>query len=75
LEGQFIENDDYAHWIKCAAVDDDIWTQQKMGKDDEPKVHLYHVQMIDDLAIEDGRWGQIKAKIKFDESLNEEQRN
>jgi hypothetical protein len=45
-----------------------------MGKDDEPKIHLYHVQMIDDLAIEDGRWAQIKAKIKFDESLNEEQR-
>jgi hypothetical protein len=43
-----------------------------MGKDDEPKVHLYHVQMINDLAIEDGTWAQIKAKIKFDESLNEE---
>ncbi len=46
-----------------------------MGKNDEPKVHLYPVQMINDLAIDDGGWAQIKAKIKFDESLNEEQRN
>jgi hypothetical protein len=45
-----------------------------MGKDDEPKIHLYPVQMIDDLAIKDGRWVQIKANIKFDELLNEEQR-
>jgi hypothetical protein len=45
-----------------------------MGKDDEPKVHLYPIQMINDFVIEDGKWVQIKAKIKFDELLNEEQR-
>jgi len=36
-------------------------------------VHLYIVQIINDLIEEGSRWTQIKNKIKLDESLNEEQ--
>lgn len=40
----------------------------------EPKVHLYHVQIDEELIIEGGRWDQIKGKIKLDESLDERQK-
>ncbi len=36
-------------------------------------MHLYPVQISDDLIAEGNRWTQIKNKIKLDESWNEEQ--
>ncbi len=47
--------------------------QQRLGKTIEPNVHLYLVQVSDDLIEGGNRWTQIKNKIKLDESLNEEQ--
>jgi hypothetical protein len=34
--------------------------QQKMGEIVKPKVHLYHVQIDDELIIEGGKWDRIK---------------
>ncbi len=48
--------------------------QQRMGKIVELKVHLYHVQVDDELTIEGGRRDQIKGKIRLDESLDEGQK-
>jgi hypothetical protein len=45
-----------------------------MGKIVELKVHLYHVQVDDELTIEGGRRDQIKGKIRLDESLDEGQK-
>lgn len=45
LERQFIEDDDYANWIKCAATEEDARIQQRLRKNIEPKVHLYPVQI------------------------------
>jgi hypothetical protein len=73
LEGLFFEDDDYADWIKCATIEEDAHMQQRLGKNIEPNVHLYIVQIINDLIEEGSRWTQIKNKIKLDESLNEEQ--
>jgi hypothetical protein len=45
--------------------------KQRLGKGIEPSVHLYPVQIIDDLVEEDNRWNQIKNRVRLDESLNE----
>jgi hypothetical protein len=45
--------------------------QQKMGEIAKPKVHLYHVQVDDELAIKGRKWDQIFKKSKLDESLDE----
>ncbi len=44
-----------------------------MGKNIKPNVHLYPVQVSDDLIVGGNRWTQIKNNIRLDESLNEEQ--
>jgi len=73
LEGLFFEDDDYADWIKCATIEEDAQMQQRLGKNIEPNVHLYLVQVSHDLIEGGNRWTQIKNKIRLDESLNEEQ--
>jgi hypothetical protein len=45
--------------------------QQRLGKNIEPNVHLYPIQVFDDLIEGGNRWTQIKNKIRLDESLNE----
>ncbi len=67
LEGLFSKDDDYV------VVEEDARMQQRLGKNIEPNVHLYPVQVSDDLIEGDNRWAQIKIKIRLDESLNEEQ--
>jgi hypothetical protein len=47
--------------------------QQRLGKNIEPNVHLYMVQISDDLIEEGNKWTQIKSRVRLDESLNEEQ--
>jgi hypothetical protein len=47
--------------------------KQRLGKGIEPNVHLYPIQIIDDLVEEDGRWNHIKSRVRLDESLNEKQ--
>jgi hypothetical protein len=47
--------------------------QQRLGKNIEPNVHLYLVQVSVDLIEGGNRWTQIRNKIRLDESLNEEQ--
>lgn len=59
LSEQLIEDDDYSNWIKCVSINKDAQMQQKMGEIDKPKVHLYHVQVDDELTIEGGKWDQI----------------
>lgn len=39
LEWQFIEDDDYAYWIKWVVVEEDVRIQQKLRKNIEPNVH------------------------------------
>ncbi len=56
LEGLFIEDDDYANWINCAATEEDAQIQQRLGKNIETNVHLYSVQIFDDLIEEGNRW-------------------
>ncbi len=73
LEGLFFEDDDYVDWIKCVVVEEDAPMQHRFGKNIEPNVHLYPVQIFDDLIEEGSRWTQIKNKIRLDESLHEEQ--
>jgi hypothetical protein len=73
LEGLFSKDDDYVHWIKCAVVEEDVRMQQRLGKNIEPNVHLYLVQVYDDLIEGGNRWTHIKKRIRLDESLNEEQ--
>jgi hypothetical protein len=46
LEGLFSEDDDYVDWIKCAVVEEDVQMQQRLGKNIEPNVHLYPVQIL-----------------------------
>ncbi len=43
LEGLFFDDDDddYVDWIKCVVAEEDALMQQKLGKNTEPKVHLY----------------------------------
>lgn len=45
--------------------------QQILGKNTEPKVHLYPV--YDDLIKGGNMWTQIKNKTRLDESSNEKQ--
>lgn len=71
LERLFIEDDDYVDWIKCATVEEDVMMQQILGKNTEPKVHLYPV--YDDLIKGGNMWTQIKNKTRLDESSNEKQ--
>ncbi len=47
--------------------------QQRFGKNIETNVHLYPVQISNDLIEEGNRWTQIKSRVRLDESLNEEQ--
>ncbi len=70
-EGFFSEDDDYVDWIKCVAGEEDARMQQRLGKNIEPNVHLYQVQIFDDLIEEGSRWSQIKNRIRLDESLHE----
>ncbi len=58
LNEQLIEDDDYSNWIKCADVNKDARMQQKMGEIVKPNVHLYHVQVDDELIIEGDKWDQ-----------------
>ncbi len=74
LEGLFFEDDDYVDWIKCATIEEDVRMQQRLRKNIKPNVHLYPVQVSDDLIEGGNRWTQIKNKIILDESLNEKQR-
>jgi len=53
LERLFSKDDDYANWIKCAAIEEVALMQQILGKNTKPNVHLYLVQVFDDL-IEGG---------------------
>jgi hypothetical protein len=73
LEGLLFEDDDYVDWIKCATIEEDARMQQRLGKNIEPNVHLYPVQVSHDLIEGGNRWIQIKNKIRLDESLNEKQ--
>jgi hypothetical protein len=73
LEELFFEDDDYVHWIKCAIIKEDARMHQKLGKDTEPNVYLYPIQVFDDLIEGENRWTQVKNKIRLDESLKEEQ--
>ncbi len=73
LEGLFSKDDDYVDQIKCAIVDENVQMQQRLGNNIEPNVHLYLVQVSDDLFEGGNRWTQIKNMINLDESLNEEQ--
>ncbi len=66
------EDDDYVDWIRCATVEENAWMLQKLGKSIEPNVHLYPVQVSNDLIEEGNRWTQIKNKIGLNEPLNEE---
>jgi hypothetical protein len=43
------KDDDYANWIKCVAVEKYVRMQQRLRKNIEPNVHLYMVQIFDDL--------------------------
>jgi hypothetical protein len=52
------------------ATDEDDQMHQKLNDNIKPRVHLYLVQLINDLAREDDRWSQIKTKIRLDESLD-----
>jgi hypothetical protein len=72
LEGLLSEDDDYVDWIRCAIVEENAWMLQKVGKNIEPNVHLYPVQVSNDLIEEGNRWTQIKNKIGLNEPLNEE---
>jgi hypothetical protein len=72
LEGLLSEDDDYVDWIRCAIVEENAWMLQKLGKNIEPNVHLYPVQVSNDLIEEGNRWTQIKNKIGLNEPLNEE---
>ncbi len=56
---QSIKDDDYSNWIKCADVNKNARMQQKIGEIVKPKVHLYHVQVDDELIIEGDKWDQI----------------
>jgi hypothetical protein len=47
--------------------------KQRLGKGIEPNVHLYPVQINDDLVEEHNRWNQIKSRVRLDESVNENQ--
>ncbi len=47
--------------------------QQRLRKNIEPNVHLYPIQISNDLIEEGNRRTQIKNRIRLDESLNEEQ--
>ncbi len=69
----FSKDDDYANWIKCAIVEKDVRMQQRLGKNIIPTVHLYPMQISNDLIEEGNRWTQIKNRIKLDESLIEKQ--
>jgi len=73
LGGLFTEDDDYADWIKCAIVEEDALMQQKLRKNIRLKVHLYLIQVFNDLIEGGNRWTQIKNMIRLDESLNEKQ--
>jgi hypothetical protein len=73
LEGLFSKVDDYVNWIKCVFVEEDVWMQQRLGNNIQPNVHLYQVQVFDDLIEGGNRWTQIKNMIRLDESLNEKQ--
>jgi len=73
LGGLFTEDDDYADWIKCAIVEEDALMQQKLRKNIRLKVHLYLIQVSNDLIEGGNRWTQIKNMIRLDESLNEKQ--
>jgi hypothetical protein len=48
LEGQFSKDDDYADWIQCGSTDEDVQMQYRFGKNFEPKVHLYLIQMTNE---------------------------
>ncbi len=73
LEGLFSKDDDYTDWIKCVAVEKDVWMQRRLEKNIKPNVHLYPIQIFDDPIKKGSRWTQINNKIRLDESLNEEQ--
>jgi len=75
LERLFSKDDDYANWIKCAAIKEVALMQQRLGKNTKPNVHLYLVQVFDDLIEGGDKWTQIKNMIRPDESLNEKQQN
>lgn len=75
LSEQFIEDDDYSNWIKCVAVYKDARMQQKMGEIAKPKVHLYHVQVDDELTIEGGKWDQIKKSSQMSHQMNDIEHN
>ncbi len=69
----FFKDDDYDDWIKCGAIEEDARMQQRLGKNNKPNVHLYPVQVFNDMIEGGNRWTQIKNKIKLNESLYEEQ--
>jgi hypothetical protein len=60
LEGLFSKDDDYADWIICAAAKENVLMQQRLGKDIKPNVHLYIVQVSNDIIEGGDRWTQIK---------------
>jgi hypothetical protein len=47
------KDDDYVDWLKCVAIDEDDWIHQKLNHNNEPKVHLYLVQLINELTREE----------------------
>jgi hypothetical protein len=59
--------------IRCVTIEEDVRMLQKLRKNIEPNVHLYPVQVSNDLIEEGNTWTQIKNMIRLDESLNEEQ--
>ncbi len=73
LERFFYEVDDYVNQIKCVATKENAQMQQRLRKNIEPNVHLYPIQISNDLIEEGNRRTQIKNRIRLDESLNEEQ--
>ncbi len=73
LEGLFSKDDDYVNWIKCVPTKEITLMQQRLGNNIRPNVHLYLIQVSNDLIEGGDRWTQIKNRIRLDESLNEEQ--
>jgi hypothetical protein len=56
MERQLTKDDDYVDWFKCVATDEDDWMHHKLNHNIEPRVHLYPVQLINELTREEDRW-------------------
>ncbi len=50
------EDNDYVDWLKCVAIDEDDRMHQKLNHNVKLRVHLYLVQLINELTREEDMW-------------------